>query len=479
MTLPRMKSMPGNTFEGMPLMRRVRNVHFVGIGGAGMCGIAEVMHNQGYRITGSDLVANHATERLQGLGITVHVGHSEDFVSSVDAIVVSTAIPANNAELQAARNARIPVVTRAEMLGELLRARYGIAVAGSHGKTTTTSLIVSIFNEAGWDPTYVIGGLLRSEGRHAKLGGSRYLIAEADESDASFLYLNPLVAVICNIDRDHLSTYDHDYNRLLQSFQEFVHRLPFYGLAVVCSDDYGVQQILNELARPVITYGLNKEADYHALDVRYEDTRCKFKVVRPDGKETLDVETCLPGAENVRNALGAIAIASDEGVPDRYIVEGLQNYKGIHRRFDTEVLTVSGQKFVLLDDYGHHPTELVHMVSTARELYPEKRIFMVFQPHRFTRTRDLFHDFVEVLERVDHLVVVDTYAASEEPIIGAHASDLTAAIVHKGIVPTTFASTTQDALDYVLENIQDDDVLIVQGAGSVDRVSTQLRNLAQ
>lgn len=479
MTLPEMKAMPGNTFEGMPLMRRVRNVHFVGIGGAGMCGIAEVMHNQGYHITGSDLVANHATERLRGLGIPVHTGHSKDVVSSVDAIVVSTAIPANNAELQAARDARIPVVTRAEMLGELLRARYGIAVAGSHGKTTTTSLIVSIFNEAGWDPTYVIGGLLRSEGRHAKLGGSRYLIAEADESDASFLYLNPLVAVVCNIDRDHLSTYDHDYNRLLQSFQEFVHRLPFYGLAVVCSDDYGVQQILNELARPVITYGLNKEADYRAVDVRYEDTKCRFKVVRPDGQATLDIETCLPGTENVRNALGAVAIASDEGVPDRYIVDGLQNYEGIHRRFDSEALTVNGHEFVLLDDYGHHPTELVHMVSTARELYPDRRIFMVFQPHRFTRTRDLFHDFVEVLERVDRLVVADTYAASEEPIIGAHASDLTAAIVHKGIVPTTFASTTQEALDCVLENIQDNDVLIVQGAGSVDRVSTQLRDLAQ
>lgn len=474
-----MKGMPEHTFEGMPLMRRVRNVHFVGIGGAGMCGIAEVMHNQGYKITGSDLIANHATERLQGLGITVHEGHNADYIRNVDAIVLSTAIPSNNAELQAARSARIPVVSRAEMLGELLRARYGIAVAGSHGKTTTTSLIVSIFNEAGWDPTYVIGGLLRSEGRHAKLGGSRYLIAEADESDASFLYLNPLVAVVCNIDRDHLSTYDHDYNRLLQSFQEFVHRLPFYGLAVVCSDDYGVQQILNELARPVITYGLNKDADYRAFDIQYEDTRCKFTVVRPDGQATLEVETCLPGTENVRNALGAVAIASDEGVPDRYIVAGLQNYEGIHRRFDTETLTVDGHNIVLLDDYGHHPTELVHMVSTARELFPERRIFMVFQPHRFTRTRDLFHDFVEVLERVDHLVVVDTYAASEEPIIGAHASDLTAAIVQKGMVPTTFASTTQQALDYVLENFEDDDVLIVQGAGSVDQVSTQLRALAQ
>ena len=474
-----MKGTPEHTFEGMPLMRRVRNVHFVGIGGAGMCGIAEVMHNQGYKISGSDLVANHATERLQGLGITVYEGHNAEYIRDVDAIVVSTAIPANNAELHTARNARIPVVSRAEMLGELLRARYGIAVAGSHGKTTTTSLIVSIFNEAGWDPTYVIGGLLRSEGRHAKLGGSRYLIAEADESDASFLYLNPLVAVVCNIDRDHLSTYDHDYNRLLQSFQEFVHRLPFYGLAVVCSDDYGVQQILNELARPVITYGLNKDADYRALDIQYEDTRCKFRVERPDGKESLDVETCLPGIENVRNALGAVAIASDEGVPDQYIVDGLRNYEGIHRRFDIASLTVNGQKFVLLDDYGHHPTELIHMVSTARELFPDRRIFMVFQPHRFTRTRDLFHDFVEVLGRVDHLVVVDTYAASEEPIVGAHASDLSATLVHKGEVPTRHALTTQEALDYVIENIQDDDVLIVQGAGSVDRVSTQLRHLAQ
>lgn len=474
-----MKAMPEHTVEGMPLMRRVRNVHFVGIGGAGMCGIAEVMHNQGYQITGSDLTANQATVRLQSLGVSVHEGHDANFVRDVDALVVSTAIPANNSELQAARNARIPVVSRAEMLGELLRARYGIAVAGSHGKTTTTSLIVSIFNEAGWDPTYVIGGLLRSEGRHAKLGGSRYLIAEADESDASFLYLNPMVAVICNIDRDHLSTYDHDYNQLLRSFEEFVHRLPFYGLTVVCSDDYGVQQILEKLARPVVTYGLNEGADYRASHIRYQGTRCKFTINRPDGQTPLEVETCLPGDENVRNALGAVAIASDEGVPDQDIVDGLQNYEGIHRRFDTASLTVNGHKFMLLDDYGHHPTELAHMVSTTRELFPERRIFMVFQPHRFTRTRDLFHDFVERLGRVDNLVVVDTYAASEDPIVGAHASDLTAAIENKGTVPTQFAPTTQVALEYVLENIQDDDVLIVQGAGSVDQVSTQLKSLAQ
>ncbi|MXZ44116.1 MAG: UDP-N-acetylmuramate--L-alanine ligase [Gammaproteobacteria bacterium] len=474
-----MKAIPEHRVEGMPLMRRVRNVHFVGIGGAGMCGIAEVMHNQGYQITGSDLTANQATERLQSLGVTVHVGHDAKFVSDVDALVVSTAIPANNSELQAARNARIPVVSRAEMLGELLRARYGIAVAGSHGKTTTTSLIVSIFNEAGWDPTYVIGGLLRSEGRHAKLGGSRYLIAEADESDASFLYLNPMVAVICNIDRDHLSTYDHDYNQLLRSFEEFVHRLPFYGLTVVCSDDYGVQQILDKLARPVVTYGLKEGADYRASNIRYQGTRCKFTINRPDGQTPLEVETCLPGDENVRNALGAVAIASDEGVPDQDIVDGLQNYEGIHRRFDTASLTVNGHNFMLLDDYGHHPTELAHMVSTSRELFPKRRIFMVFQPHRFTRTRDLFHDFVEGLGRVDNLVVVDTYAASETPIVGAYASDLTAAIEHKGTVPTQFAPTTQVALEYVLENIQDDDVLIVQGAGNVDQVSTQLKSLAQ
>lgn len=460
-------------------MRRVRTVHFVGIGGAGMCGIAEVLHNEGYKITGSDLVANQATERLQSLGIIVHLGHNSKFVKDVDALVVSTAIPANNSELQAARIARIPVVSRAEMLGELLRARYGIAVAGTHGKTTTTSLIVSIFSEAGWDPTYVVGGLLRSEGRHAKLGGSRYLIAEADESDASFLYLNPMVAVVCNIDRDHLSTYDHDYNRLLHSFQEFVHRLPFYGLAVVCSDDYGVQQILGELARPVITYGLDDEADYRASDICYQGTRCTFTINRPDGQPPLIVETCLPGTENVRNALGAVAIASDEGVPDRYIVEGLQKYEGIHRRFDTAELTVNGHDFVLLDDYGHHPTELAHMVSTARELFPERRIFMVFQPHRFTRTRDLFHDFVEGLGRVDNLVIVETYAASETPIEGAHAIDLTTALKNTSTVPTQFAPTTQAALEYVLKDLQNDDVLIVQGAGSVDQVSTQLRELAR
>ena len=474
-----MKAVPNNTIEGMPLMRRVRNVHFVGIGGAGMCGIAEVMHNQGYKITGSDLVANQATKRLESLGLKVHIGHNENYVCDVDALVVSTAIPTENTELQAARNARVPIVSRAEMLGELLRARYGIAVAGSHGKTTTTSLIVDIFNKAGWDPTYVIGGLLRSESRHAKLGRGRYLIAEADESDASFLYLNPMVSVVCNIDRDHLTTYDHDYNRLLQTFKDFVHRLPFYGLAVMCVDDYGVQQILNELARPVITYGFNAEADYRATDVDYQGTRCTVTISRPDGQVPLDVETCLPGVENVRNVLGAVAVASDEGVPDSCIVDGLRKFEGIHRRFDATELTVNGHSFVLLDDYGHHPTELAHMVDTTRELFPKRRIFMAFQPHRFTRTRDLFHDFVERLGRVDNLVVMDTYAASEAPIVGAHANDLIAAIAHEGTVPTQFAPTSQEALDYILENIQDNDVLIVQGAGNVDQISSQLRLLAQ
>lgn len=474
-----MSALSPHKIEQMPLMRRVRNVHFVGIGGAGMCGIAEVMYNQGYHVSGSDLVSNQATTRLRTLGVNVVEGHKADSVQDVDALVVSTAIPANNVELLAARANRIPVVSRAEMLGELLRARYGIAVAGSHGKTTTTSLIVSIFNAAGWDPTYVVGGLLRSEGRHAKLGGSRFLIAEADESDASFLYLNPMVAVLCNIDRDHLSTYDQDYRRLLNSFQEFVHRLPFYGLAVVCSDDYGVQQILSDLARPVITYGFNQEADYRADQVRYQGTKCIFIVHRPDGKSPLQIETCLPGTENVRNVLGAIALASDEGVPDRCIVDGLRDFKGIHRRFDAVELTINACDLVLLDDYGHHPTELAHMITTTRELFRNRRILMVFQPHRFTRTRDLFHDFVDVLGHVDRLVIVDTYAAGEAPIVGAHASDLSTAVQSKGTVPTQFAPTTQEALNYVLEYIEDNDVVIVQGAGSVDQVSSHLRQLAQ
>lgn len=470
--------MSNHAIEGMPLMRRVRNVHFVGIGGAGMCGIAEVMHNQGYLISGSDLIANQATTRLKSLGIKVYEGHDAELVNDVDVLVTSTAIPMNNVEVQAARDERIPVVSRAEMLGELLRARYGIAIAGSHGKTTTTSLIVSIFNEAGWDPTYVIGGLLRSEGRHAKLGGSRYLIAEADESDASFLYLNPMVALVCNIDQDHLTTYEQNFNRLLQSFQEFVHRLPFHGLVVVCSDDLGVQQIINELARPVITYGLNEDADYRASNIRYRGTQCAFDISRPDGKPTLKVETCLPGTENVRNVLGAVAVASDEGVPDRCIVNGLQKFEGIHRRFDTAQLSVNDHDFVLIDDYGHHPTELLHMVTTSRELFPDRRIFMVFQPHRFTRTRDLFQEFVDVLGTVDRLVIVDTYAASEIPIEGAHAGDLTSAIKNTCSVPTEFAPTAQVALEYVLEHVQDNDVLIVQGAGNVDQVSTQLKSLA-
>ncbi len=470
-----MKHSSTQNVSSIPRMRRVQSVHFVGIGGAGMCGIAEVMLHEGYEVSGSDLVDNGRIARLRELGVAVNIGHYERNVKNADVVVASTAIPSSNVEIVRAHDDRVPVVSRAQMLGELLRHRYGIAVAGTHGKTTTTSLITSIFQVADWNPTYVIGGLLKKEGRYAHLGQSRYLIAEADESDASFLYLNPMATVICNIDHDHLGTYNHDYRQLLDAFVDFVHRLPFYGLAVVCIDDPGVKAIEAELARPIVTYGISDEADYRAIHIEHTDSRCRFTAVRPDGKRPLDVSTCLPGIDNVRNILGAIAIASDEGVPDHCIIEGLENFQGIDRRFEIEELNLGGKRITMIDDYGHHPREIEHMVNTTRELYGQRRLVMIYQPHRFTRTRDLFDDFVSGLSMVDLLVIVDTYAASENPIEGASAQELIAAIQEKGKVTAHYAHSSNDGLQLVKMLVQNEDVLLVQGAGNVDQVSSQLK----
>ncbi len=463
----------------MPPMRRVKNIHFVGVGGAGMCGIAEVLSHQGYLVSGSDLESSNVTNRLTRLGVRVRIGHEASQARDADVLVVSSAISDDNVEVVEAHRRRIPVVSRAEMLGELMRHRYGIAVAGTHGKTTATSLIASIFQVAQLDPTYVIGGLLKSEGTHARMGLSRYFVAEADESDASFLYLNPMVAVITNIDRDHLGTYAQDFTKLLEAFKEFVHRLPFYGLVVVCIDDRGIRSIISDLARPILTYGLSKEADYRAENVAHEGPNCRFRVHRPKGLSSLDIEIRLPGEENVRNVLGAIAIASDEGIEDQHILQGLRDFGGIDRRFEVRAADVNGCHVTLIDDYGHHPTEVQHVISTVREIYPNRRLVMVYQPHRFTRTRDLLHEFVTVLVKVDSLVLVDTYAASETPIPGAYGSDLAREIEATAKVPVAFASTAQEATTLVGRLVEEDDVLAIQGAGNIDRVSVAFKEVGQ
>ncbi len=459
----------------MPPMRRIKNVHFVGIGGAGMCGIAEVLTHQGYVVSGSDLQQSAVTDRLVRLGANVTFEHRASAVEHVDVVVVSSAIGESNPEIVEAHARRIPVVSRAEMLGELMRHRFGIAVAGTHGKTTVTSLIASIFQEAKLDPTFVIGGLLKSENRHAGLGSGRYIIAEADESDASFLFLNPLVAVVTNIDHDHLGTYSQSFENLLDSFKEFVQRLPFYGLVVICSDDMGSQSIIEDLARPLVTYGLAEDADYRADRIVHEGSNCKFRVERPNEQDSLEIEICLPGEQNVRNVLAAIAVASEEGIDDQAIVEGLKSFSGIGRRFEVAEIEVDGHRATLVDDYGHHPTEVQHVLDTVNEIFPGRRVVMVYQPHRYTRTRDLFAEFVDVLIRMDHLILVDTYAASEEPICGAMGIDLIRAIQATRTVPVQFARTSHEVIDEVSRIVADNDVLVVQGAGNVDRVSVELK----
>ena len=460
----------------VPEMGRIRSIHFIGIGGAGMCGIAEVLLNQGYDVTGSDVQASENTRRLEALGATINVGHKSENVSSADVVVVSSAINETNVELVAALDLHTPIVPRAEMLGELMRYRHGIAVAGTHGKTTTTSLITEIFRCAGLSPTFVIGGLLKSAGTNAELGAGRYLIAEADESDASFLHLQPLSAVITNIDQDHMSTYGNDYDELKDTFVEFVHRLPFYGAVAVCIDDADVQEILPRLSRRVITYGFDESADVRASDITIDSTGgWRFEVLRPE-MPTLSLTLAVPGNHNVLNALAAIAIASDEGIPDSAIAQGLAEFGGVDRRFQvTDGTCVGDVSVTLVDDYGHHPTEVNAVIETARRVWPDRRIAMVYQPHRYTRTRDLFEDFVRVLSQVDALLLIDVYAAGEAKIAGADGPALSQAIRQRGGVSPVFAESPEEALTLLPSFSEDGEVLIVQGAGNVSRVSNELR----
>jgi len=460
----------------VPEMRRVRRIHFVGIGGAGMCGIAEVLLNQGYLVSGSDLRPSATTTRLSDLGADIRIGHDAIAVAGCDVVVVSSAIDENNPEIRAAHQQRVPVVRRAEMLGELMRYRHGIAIAGTHGKTTTTSLVTSIFQAAALDPTFVIGGLLNSTGTNARLGGSRYIIAEADESDASFLYLQPMLAVVTNIDRDHMATYGNDFESLKRAFVEFLHRLPFYGSAVLCLDDPEVRSILPAVARPMLTYGFGDDCDYQATELQANGRQWHFTANRPAGLDSLAIRLSVPGRHNVLNAMAAIAVASDEGLGDEAIVRGLERFSGVGRRFQVfDPLEIGGSTITLVDDYGHHPTEVASVIETARIVWPNRRLVMVYQPHRYTRTRDLYDDFVRVLSDVDVLVLMEVYGAGEEPIAGADGAALSKGVRQRGRLNPLFARSPIEAMDMLPGVLQTGDVVLVQGAGNVSLVSNELR----
>lgn len=456
-------------------MRGVRRAHFVGIGGAGMSGIAELLLDHGYAVTGSDLQRSEATARLAARGAAVRHGHDAEAVAGADVVVVSSAVDADNVEVAAAHRLEIPVVARAEMLGELMRRRQGIAVAGTHGKTTTASLIASVFQAGGLDPTYVIGAPLADHGGNARLGSGTHLIAEADESDASFLHLAPIVSVVTNIDRDHLDAYDQDFERLLDTFVEFAQRLPFYGLAVVCGDDRSAAGILGRIGRPSRSYGLHEGVDYRAVEVAGGDGPWAFTALRPD-REALRISLPLPGCHNVQNALAAVAVATEEGVADDGIVAGLEGFRGVSRRFATSACRFAGKSLTLVDDYGHHPTEIEGVVRTARRIWPGRRMVMVYQPHRYSRTRDLYEEFVDVLSDSDELLIAEVYPAGELPIAGADGAALAGDVRLADGSRPAFVPTPESALERLRTVLADGDVVVVQGAGDIAWVGEALRN---
>lgn len=463
----------------IPEMRRISRIHFIGIGGVGMCGIAEVLLNQGYQISGSDLKASATTDRLEKLGMSIFIGHATENVSGVDVVVVSTAVNEENPEVKAARGQRIPIVRRAEMLAELMRYRHGIAVAGTHGKTTTTSLLASIFAEGKLDPTFVIGGRLNSAGTNAKMGTSRYLVAEADESDASFLHLQPMVSIVTNIDADHMETYGNDFSVLKKTFIEFLHNLPFYGLAVMCIDDPVVRDILPEVSRPVLTYGVSGDADYRAENVRQEGMFTRFTVKRPEGFADLNVSLNMPGHHNMLNALATIVVATDEGISDEAICAALTKFEGVGRRFQVlGEVAVKGGNAMLVDDYGHHPREVSAVIKAIREGWPDKRLVMINQPHRYSRTRDLYEDFVEVLSEVDVLLLLEVYAAGEEPVAGADSRSLCRSIRQRGRIDPVFVSDKDLVADVLKGILQPGDLLLTQGAGDITALAHQLNQLS-
>ncbi len=449
-------------------MRRINCVHFVGIGGSGMSGIAEVMLSLGYKVQGSDLRTNAQVERLGGLGARIFIGHAEENIQDADAVVVSSAVDETNPEVAAARAALLPVVPRAEMLAELMRFRYSIAVSGTHGKTTVTSLVASVLAEAGLDPTFVIGGRLKSADSNARLGLGDYLVAEADESDASFTHLKPMLAIVTNIDADHMSTYDGDIDKLRQGFIDFLHNLPFYGLAVVCSDDAGVTAVLGQIGRSTVTYGVESGADVRAQNIRFAQNLTTFDVVRDDRDETLHVTLHLPGMHNVRNALAAIAIARELQISDQVLMNALENFAGIDRRFQHYGdIRLDNGSVMLVDDYGHHPTEIAATIDAARSGWPDRRIVLAFQPHRYTRTRDLMDDFAGVLSTVDVLVVLEVYAAGEDAIAGADGRGIARAVRSRGGVEPVFVATLEELAPVLKDLLRDGDLLLTMGAGDV------------
>ena len=463
----------------VPEMRRVRHIHFVGIGGAGMGGIAEVLANEGYEISGSDLAPNAVTQHLSALGATIYFNHRPENVSDASVVVVSTAVSQDNPELVAAREARIPVIRRAEMLAELMRFRHGIAVAGTHGKTTTTAMVSSIYAEGGLDPTFVNGGLVKAAGTHARLGSSRYLIAEADESDASFLHLQPMVAIVTNIEADHMDTYQGDFENLKQTFINFLHNLPFYGRAVLCVDDAVIRELIPRIGRQITTYGFSDDADVRIEHYEQHGAQGHFTLARHD-KPLMHVTLNAPGRHNALNAAAAVAVATEEGIEDEDILSALESFQGTGRRFDflgeyplQDVNNVAGTA-MLVDDYGHHPTEVDATIKAARAGWPDKQLVMIFQPHRYTRTRDLYDDFANVLSQVDVLLMLDVYSAGETPVPGADSRSLCRTIRGRGKVDPILVSDHDAVLEMLAPKLTGNDLILVQGAGNVGRIARKL-----
>ena len=459
------------------MKHKVKNIHFVGIGGSGMSGIAEVLVNLGFGVSGSDLADNATTRRLAGLGVRIMTGHATVNVGSADAVVVSTAVAADNPEVQAARERHVPIVPRAQMLAELMRLKQGIAIAGTHGKTTTTSLVASIMAEGGMDPTFVIGGRLNAAGANARLGSGDFIVAEADESDASFLFLSPVISIVTNIDADHMETYGHDFGRLKQAFVDFLQRLPFYGVAVLCADDANVREIMPQISKQIVSYGLDPSANVRAENVVAAAGQMRFDCVRVNGSVSrFPVVLNLPGMHNVLNALAAIAVAAEVGVPDPVIAKALSEFRGVGRRFQRygEVPLASGGSFTLVDDYGHHPVEMRATIAAARGAFPGRRLMLAFQPHRYSRTRDCFEDFIGVLTGVDVLALAEVYAAGEAPIVAADGRALARALRVAGKVEPVFVEDIADMPQAILDIARDGDVVITMGAGSIGAVPGKL-----
>lgn len=462
------------------MKHKVKKIHFIGIGGSGMSGIAEVLLNLGFEVSGSDLASNATTKRLQGFGATVYQGHASEYLSDADVVVVSSAINEENPEIIAARARKVPVIPRAVMLAELMRFKQGIAVAGTHGKTTTTSLIASILAEAEMDPTFVIGGKLEAASANARLGTGEWIVVEADESDASFLHLTPILAVVTNIDQDHMDTYEHSFDKLKTAFVEFLQQIPFWGMAVMCIDDANVREILPRVTRPVTTYGTHEEASIRAENIVADHGKMHFTLVRKNGKTLRNEITLnLPGHHYVLNALAAIAIATELNVPDAAILKALAEFRGVGRRFERYgEIPVNAGHFTLVDDYGHHPIEMQAVIAAARGAFPGRRLVLAFQPHRYTRTRDCFEDFVKVLSTVDALLLTEVYAAGEAPIVAADTRSLIRAIRVNGKVEPRFVETTDELPATILDSVQPGDVVVVMGAGNIGSVAAKTRELA-